>query len=369
MTSLIRTDENYRGLIYPWGRKSAPEGGQPFEVADGVWWVRFPMPISLDHINIWLLEDDDGWTVVDTCLAMPDAKALWEDLMMDFMGNKPIKRVICTHMHPDHIGLAGWLCERFDCELWMTREEYLMCQLMASYTGQDAPREAIDFYKGAGYDEQQLQQYRQRFGGFGSMISPMPHRFRRIVDRETITIGGRYWQVIVGAGHSPEHACLYCPALRLLIGGDQVLPRITPNVSVFPTEPNGNPLAEWMDSNARLISILPNDLLVLPAHQSPFTGLHVRLNQIIDGHRRELQALYEFLTEPKRVVDCFPALFVRDITSKLLGLATGETQANLNLLLHRGNITRERDADGVWWYLQNPNARYIDTDDHAPNAT
>ena len=363
------SNEKYRGLTYPWGRSNPPEARTPFEVADGVWWVRFPMPMSLDHINIWLLEEEDGWTVVDTCLAMPEAKAIWEDLCSEFMGGKPINRVICTHMHPDHIGLAGWLCDRFDCELWMTREEYLMCQLMASYTGKEAPAEALKFYRSAGYEDDQIDEYQRRFGAFGSMISPIPHKFTRLTDRETLTIGGRYWQVIVGAGHSPEHACLYCPALKLLIAGDQVLPRITPNVSVFPTEPDGNPLAEWMDSNARLLRILPNDLLVLPAHQTPFTGLHVRVNQIIDSHRVDLQSIYDYLAEPKRVVDCFPSLFTREIGPKLIGLATGETLANLNLLLHRGNISRTRDSEGVHWYVQNPDARYLDTDDNIPAAT
>ena len=197
------SNEKYRGLTYPWGRSNPPEARTPFEVADGVWWVRFPMPMSLDHINIWLLEEEDGWTVVDTCLAMPEAKAIWEDLCSEFMGGKPINRVICTHMHPDHIGLAGWLCDRFDCELWMTREEYLMCQLMASYTGKEAPPEAIKFYRSAGYEDDQIDEYQRRFGAFGSMISPIPHKFTRLTDRETLTIGGRYWQVIVGAGHSP----------------------------------------------------------------------------------------------------------------------------------------------------------------------
>jgi len=240
---------------------------------------------------------------------------------------------------------------------------------MASYTGQDAPKAGVDFYRGAGFDDNQLDQYRRRFGTFGAMMAPMPHCFRRMVDRETITIGDRYWQVIVGSGHSPEHACLYCPALKILIAGDQVLPRITPNVSVFPTEPEGNPLAEWMDSNARLLSILPNDLLVLPAHQNPFHGLHIRINQIIDSHRQGLQSVYDYVSEPKRAVDCFPSLFTREITDKLIGLATGETLANLNLLLQRGNIHKKTDEAGVHWYTQNPDARYIDNDENVPIAT
>jgi glyoxylase-like metal-dependent hydrolase (beta-lactamase superfamily II) len=366
---LQRTDEHYRGLDYPWGRQQAPEPLKPFAVAEGVWWVRMPMPMALDHINLWLLEDGDGWTVVDTGLASEDSRAIWEGLLKDFMGGKPIIRVICTHMHPDHIGLAGWLCEKFDCPLWMTREEYVMCQLMASYTGHDAPKAGVDFYRGAGFDEKQLDQYRRRFGTFGAMMAPMPHSFRRMVDRETITIGDRYWQVIVGSGHSPEHACLYCPALKILIAGDQILPRITPNVSVFPTEPEGNPLAEWMDSNARLLNILPNDLLVLPSHQNPFHGLHIRLNQIIDSHRQGLQSVYDYLSESKRAVDCFPSLFTREISDKLIGLATGETLANLNLLLHRGNISKSTDEAGVHWYTQNPDARYTDNDENIPLAT
>ena len=366
---LEQTDEHYRGLSYPWGRQQAPAPREPFEVAKGVWWVRLPMPMALDHINIWLLEDGDGWTVVDTGLASDDSRAIWEDLLGGFMAGRPVKRVICTHMHPDHIGLAGWLCDRFDCSLWMTREEYVMCQLMASYTGREAPREGVEFYRGAGFDDGQLEQYRRRFGTFGAMIDPMPHRFRRMVDRETLTIGDRYWQVIVGSGHSPEHACLYCPALKLLIAGDQVLPRITPNVSVFPTEPEGNPLSEWMASNARMLSILPADLLVLPAHQNPFHGLHIRINQIIDSHRRGLQSVYEYLTEPKRAVDCFPSLFSRTISDKLIGLATGETLANLNLLMHRGNISRHTDETGVHWYSQNPDARYAENDESIPVPT
>ena len=362
-------DEHYRGLHYPWGRKQAPEPDQPVLVADGVWWVRLPLPMSLDHINIWLLEDDGGWTVVDTGLASSASREIWTSLFGGFLEGKPVTRVICTHMHPDHVGLAGWICEQHDCELWMTREEFLMCQLMTSYTGKEAPGEGLKFYRGAGFDESSLEGYRKRFGSFGKMIAPMPHRYRRLTDLETITIGGRYWQVIVGSGHSPEHACLYCPALKVLISGDQVLPRITPNVSVFPTEPEGNPLEEWLDSTARLINILPSDVLVLPAHQTPFYGLHIRLNQIIDGHRVGLQSTYEYLGKAKRVIDCFPALFKRDIGPELLGLATGETLAHLNLLLHRGNISKISDESGVDWYLQNPDARFIDTDEPVPVAT
>jgi glyoxylase-like metal-dependent hydrolase (beta-lactamase superfamily II) len=344
--------ELYRGLSYPWGRQVNPEPGVPEQIAEGVYWARFPMPMSLDHINLWLLEDDDGWTVVDTCLNLPSARDTWEQLFAGFMQGKPIKRVICTHLHPDHVGLAGWLTERFDCELWMSREEFLMCRAMVSDTGRAAPDVAISFYRSAGYSEEQLEKYRLKFGNFGRAISPLPDSFRRMVDRETITIGKRYWQVIVGSGHSPEHTALYCPALKLLISGDQVLPRITSNVSVFPTEPEGDPLNEWLRSCATIREALPDDLLVLPAHEAPFHGLHVRLSQLIGIHERDLQSLFEYLVEPQRAVDCFPALFKREIDGDSLGMATGEAMAHLNCLLGRRRITRSRDADGVYWYQQ-----------------
>ncbi len=352
--------ETYRGLTYPWGRHINPAPGEPREIAPGIYWVRFPMPMSLDHINLWLLEDGDGWTVVDTCLDTPTSREIWESLFSDFMGGKPITRVICTHMHPDHVGLAGWLVKRFGCELWMTREEFLMCRAMVADTGREAPEVALDFYRAAGYNTQQLQRYRDKFGNFGKAIHPLPDSFRRLMDSETLTIGGRYWQIIVGAGHSPEHAALYCPAKKLLISGDQVLPRITPNVSVFPTEPYGDPVSEWIQSCNRIRSLLPDDLLVLPSHEAPFYGLHTRLTQIIETHKRDLNALYEHLSAPRRAVDCFPALFKREIDNSTLGLATGETLAHLNCLVERRQATVERDTDGVNWYRQLPEWFVVD---------
>ena len=365
--------ELFRGLTYPWGRTVTPSTTEPEQVAEGIYWARFPMPMSLDHINIWLLEEEQGWTVVDTCLGISSAKEIWEQLFSGFMAGKPVLRVICTHLHPDHVGLAGWLTERFGCELWMSREEFMMCRNMAGDTGRPAPDVALRFYHAAGYDEQQLERYKKKFGNFGRAISPLPDSFRRLVDRETITIGGRYWQVIVGSGHSPEHVCLYCPGLKLLISGDQVLPKITPNVSVFPTEPKGDTLKEWLRSSARIREMLPDDVLVLRAHESPFYGLHVRLSQLIESHNSDLNDLFTHLEQPRRAVDCFPALFHREINDGNLGLATGETMAHLNCLLGRRRITRRRDEQGVDWYQQIPESADIDAisygTDKAPMAT
>ena len=244
--------ETYRGLQYPFGRGFFPSPDKPFQIADGVYWICMPMPGNPDHINLWLLEDGDGWTVVDTGMDIPSMQEHWEDLFDGFMQGKPVKRVIVTHLHPDHIGLAGWLTRRFDCRLWVSRQEYMMCKAMVTDTGKPAPQVALDFYKSAGVDDEVLDIYRQRFGGFGKRISTLPDNYRRMIKDETIEINDRYWQVIMGSGHSPEHVLLYCPSLKIVIAGDQILPRETSNVSVMPSEPDGNPLDEWMTSCATI---------------------------------------------------------------------------------------------------------------------
>jgi glyoxylase-like metal-dependent hydrolase (beta-lactamase superfamily II) len=292
--------------------------------------------------------------VVDTGTQTPQVLAAWHALLQagGVLGARPVTRVIATHMHPDHMGMAGWLTRKFGCRLWMTREEYLMCRTLAADTGREAPEDAIGFYRRCGWPGEALDVYRARFGSFGRFLHALPDSYRRIVDGERIAIGAHEWRVVVGRGHSPEHACLVCEALDVMISGDQVLPRISSNVSVFPTEPDADPLGEWLESIAALRSTLPDSLLVLPAHGEPFRGLHARLDRLAAGHARALQRLESSLAEPLRVIDCFGALFARPVgtRSELLGLATGETVAHLNHLLRRGTVSVESGGDGAWRY-------------------
>ena len=356
----IKGDKYSRGLHYPLGVNWAPETLTPLKITQGVYWLRMPLPMKLDHINLWLLEDGDGWTIVDSCMNLSDAKVIWEQLFSGFMQRRQVKRVIATHMHPDHIGLAGWLCEKHDCELWMSRQEYLMCRNLTNYNGEEAPEAAIRFLVRAGMDENYIEQYRKRFGFFGEMISSLPDSYRRLIDGETFEVNGHYWQVLTTSGHSPEHVSLYCPSLKCMISGDQILPRITPNVSIFPNEPNGDTLKEWLHGLERLRQILPENLLVLPSHQEPFYGARTRLTQIIESHDEGLDKLYQALIEPKRVIDCFAALFKNPVSSSTLNLAAGETLAHLNCLIGRKMATFEEDEQGVYWYQQVPEARQFD---------
>lgn len=338
-------------LSYPCGEPPAP--GQTIEVAPGVLWIRMPMPFRLTHINLWAIRDGDGWAIVDTGLQTDDTLHAWQAL---FAGPGPLAgsrltRVLVTHMHPDHVGMAGWLTRKFSCKLWMTRLEYLNCRVLQGDTGREAPAEGVRFYASAGWAAGSLEEYRARFGDFGRMIHKLPDSYRRIADGERFTIGDHEWQVVVGAGHAPEHACLFCPDLKVLISGDQILPRISSNVSVFPTEPEADPLADWLASIARMKQALPGDLLVLPAHNEPFHGLHARLDALADGHAVSLSRLREHLVAPRRAIDVFVPLFKRQIEpGRVFALATGESLAHLNYLVGRGETTRREDANGVNWY-------------------
>jgi glyoxylase-like metal-dependent hydrolase (beta-lactamase superfamily II) len=337
-------------IDYPFDVEPATGDGSAVAVAPGVLWLRMPLFAALPWINVWAIDDGEGWAIVDTGLRTPATVAAWEAAMPAALGGRPVTRVIVTHMHPDHCGLAGWLTERFAARLWMTRLEYLTCRLMAADTGRAAPPEGVDFYVGAGWNAAAITRYREKFGSFGEMIHPLPAAYRRIADGETLKIGGRDWRVVVGNGHSPEHACLHCPADGLLISGDQVLPRISSNVSVYPTEPDADPLADWLASLAKIEAQVPADVLVLPAHNSPFTGLHARLGELRDQHVAGLARLETLLGEARRAVDVFAALFARPIGAGVLGMATGEALAHLNHLRAAGRALRSRDEHGVWWW-------------------
>ena len=338
-------------LAYPCGEPPVP--GQVVEVAPGVLWIRMPMPFRLSHINLWALRDGDRWTQVDTGLQTVETIAGWQSLFgVDGpLSNARISRVLVTHMHPDHVGMAGWLTQKFGCTLWMSRLEYLHCRVLLTDTGRDAPDDGVRFYAKAGWQPEALEMYRARFGDFGRMIHKLPDSYKRLQDGQRIRIGDHEWEVVVGSGHSPEHACLYCADLAVLISGDQVLPRISSNVSVFPTEPDADPLTEWLASIERIKARVPADVLVLPAHNEPFTGLHARLDALASGHHQGLDKLRATLAEPRRAVDVFTTLFYRAIGSgRELTLATGESIAHLNYLVFRGEATRREGADGVIWY-------------------
>ena len=336
------------GLRYPFGTL-APQPGELIEIAPGARWWRLPLSGPLKHINGYVLGDDDALTLVDTGFNSDTAVAAWKALFAGPLAGARVAQVLCTHFHPDHTGLAGWLCRQHDAPLVMTRTEWLNLRMLTSDSRPDTPTEMKDFWRAAGWDESQVAHASERgWGNFARMVTRLGLGFHRIVESDTLTIGGVAYEVVVGSGHSPEHACLLDRKRCILIAGDQVLPRISSNVSLTVSEPEGDPLGDWLASIAKLRG-LPDDLLVLPGHGDPFTGLHSRLDQLDAEHAERLDAVAAHLATPARAVDCFGQLFKRPVGPDVIGMATGEALAHLRHLEATGRAVRTV-RDGVWWY-------------------
>lgn len=343
-----RESYTHRGLTYPFGRR-APEPGEAIPVAPGILWARLPVPGPLVHVNVWLLEDGPGFAIVDTGLDAPGCRAAWEGLFAGPLAGWPVTRLIVTHFHPDHVGLAGWLQARTGASLVMTEVEWLHARMLAADRRDAPPAEAFAFWRAAGWSEARIaDEAAKGWGRFAGAVSPIPVSYRRIAGGDMLRIGARAFRILTGRGHSPDHACLWDEANGLLVAGDQVLPRISPNVSLSLGEPEGDPLGDWLASLAAF-GALPGDPLVLPGHGAPFTGLHARLDALAEGHRGRLDALHAFLAEPRRAVDCFGILFGRRIEDGQMGLATGESLAHLRRLETVGRARRE-EKDGVHFF-------------------
>ena len=340
-------------LTYPWD--THPTHGTTREVAPGVHWLTMPMGGSLTHINLYMLEDHDGWYVVDTGLANRETQDLWREVFASVLGGKPVKGVICTHMHPDHTGCAGFITEEFHAPLFMTRGEYYQARSFSgSGPSHHSSWQGREFYLRAGMPPDYLETLAQAFQmrrEDGYAMPETPGSYRRLEDGDILTIGDREWHVVVGSGHSPEHACLHSRSLKILLSGDQILPIITSNVSVHPNEPEANPLKVWMESHDDFLERIPADTLVLPAHNLPFHGARARLRELIAHHEDRMLAIEESCVEPRIARELLPVLFKRKLDSRQMMMALGEAIAHLHLLMHRQRIERTLGEDGVYRFL------------------
>lgn len=337
------------GLTYPWA--DHPQEGIPRQVADTVYWLKMPLTGGLDHINLYLLEDSDGWFVVDTGWNNDRTEALWRGIFQAYLGGKPVKGVICTHFHPDHTGQAEMITDTFRCPLHMTFKEYYQALAFVGPRKKQASWQSANFYSRAGLDPDFSNQLRAGVDRDSPMSrQTMPTGFLRLEHGQVLSIGGHDWRVVVGSGHSPEHACLHCAGLKVFISGDQVLPVITSNVSVFPHEPEANPLKVWLESHDRFLD-LPPDTLVLPAHNLPFYGVRERLRALIDHHADRMLAIEEACLEPHKAVDLIPALFKRKLNLMGTMMALGEVIAHLHHLMHQRRIERSVHEDGAYRFL------------------
>ena len=345
-------NELEKQLHYPLG-DALPAPGTTLTVAPGVKWLRMALPFALNHINLWLLRDElegqQGWSVVDCCISHDEAKAQWEQIFSHELEGLPVLRVIVTHMHPDHIGLAHWLCERWKVRLWISATDYGMARIgTQGPTGFGGDNAAAFFALHGLTDPDSMEKIKQRGGYFPTLVPSVPKQYRRMMDGDVLTIGGRHWRCISGYGHAPEHISLYCEETRVLIGGDMMLPRISTNVSVYDQEPESNALRQFLDSIDKF-AVLDAQTLTLPAHGKPFTGLHQRIQQLHDHHQERLAEVLEACTaKPCSAADMLPVLFKRALDLHQTTFAMGESIAHLHLLWFEGRVHRVMGDDGVY---------------------
>ena len=340
-------------LQYPFG-DTLPAVGTTLEVAPGVRWLRMLLPFQLDHINLWLLRDRvdgvAGWTIVDCGITNDATRAAWEQIFANELDGLPVLRVIVTHMHPDHIGLAHWLTERWGVRLWISATDYNIARLASTGIAAIGGEATARFMASHGLiDAEAQQKIKARTNYYASMVPQVPTSFRRIFDGDRLRINGREWVCHVGYGHAPEHMALHCAELDTLISGDMVLPRISTNVSVHEVEPESNPLRLYLDSITRMKQTLPADVLVLPSHGRPFRGLHTRVDQLVAHHDERLADVISACAEaPRCAADLLMILFRRALDLHQTTFAMGESVAHLHALWLDGRLTRRLDADGIY---------------------
>lgn len=340
-------------LEYPFG-DSLPEPGQVIVVAPGVLWLRMGLPFALNHINLWLLADQtstsQSWSIVDCGIANEQTRAAWENLFRpedSALGNLPISRVIATHCHPDHVGLADWLCARWQAPLWMSAGEYAFARMMsAGLPGVDGSAMLPHFRRHGLIDQGMQEKVEERKQYYPSLVPSMPSAYHRLQDGQNLNIGAHEWRVITGFGHSPEHVSLYCASLKLLISGDMLLPRISTNVSVFAIEPEANPVHLYLESLKKFAD-LPDDVLVLPSHGKPFIGAHQRIQQLNAHHAERLEEVRIACRQPRSAAEIVPMMFRRPLDTHQLTFALGEALAHLHYLWFKDALQREIGVDGV----------------------
>jgi glyoxylase-like metal-dependent hydrolase (beta-lactamase superfamily II) len=343
-------------LTYPFG-DTLPALGTTLELVPGVRWVRMLLPFALDHINLWLLRDEldgrQGWTIVDCGIANPATREAWEQVFDSRdLGGLPVLRVIVTHLHPDHVGLASWLTKKWstpehECRLWMSATDFNAARMASSATAGTGVISAPFAASHGITDAETLDKLRGRSGHYANLVPEVPDQFRRMIGGDTVRIGGHDWVCHTGYGHAPEHISLHSASQGVLISGDMVLPRISTNVGVSESEPEGNPLLRYIESIERMRA-LPADTLVLPSHGRPFRGLHTRIDQLQSHHDERFAEVLQACAEaPQSAADLLTVLFKRKLDLHQTTFAMGESIAHLNALWHAGKLVRRVDADGV----------------------
>lgn len=321
---------------------------EPTFMAEGIVLLRLPLPFALNHINTYLLDEDDGWALIDCGVDCEAARQAWDiALASPLLGGRPVRRILVTHHHPDHVGLAGWLSKRFDAPMSMTAGEYAVAGRYSD-PNRDIVTERQAFWREHGLPGDLVSWLLQRMPRYSKHVQPLPGNVELVSLTAPLRLGHSLWQPIIGRGHSPEHLSLLDESTGVIVSGDQILPAITPNISVWPGG-DMNPLQSFLDSMDRFIG-LGGDPLVLPSHKQPFRGLERRVSELRHHHEERLRHLADACVKPVTCFEALPALFGRPLRNEELGFGLGEGVAHLNYLQGRGAMSSTPDERGVRRY-------------------
>ena len=345
----VAVDRPVSAVDYPF--VDYPQAGSVTEVYPGIYWLSTPLPFRLRAINLWLLKDGDGWAIVDCGYKRDDVREQWSQVWQTKLGDRPVKQLIVTHFHPDHMGNSRWLSERWGVRPRMTQAEWLWANLAVNDLNSDNIPQLANFYRRHGLDDERIGILMEGFILYSAGVS-VPDCYDRLFDDQLLRIDGKEWRVLVGYGHSPEHVCLYCAELGVMISGDQILPEITPNVSVWPWEPDADPLQGFLQTIQRFRPILRRDTLVLPSHRKPFTGVHVRLQELEHHHHERLENIISVVGSGITAGDLLYHLFPANLDGHQVAFAMNEALAHLNYLMHRGRLRRVSDSQGIYRWLK-----------------
>ncbi len=334
-------------LTYPF--ETAPEPDEVVEIRPGLLWVRLKLPFRLNHVNIYLIADGDGWTLIDTGIGNEATIAAWTALFEGALRSVKITRLIVTHAHPDHIGLAGWIVERFGCPLYMSQVEYLQGAYHQHRGSEERKLAQRLFFRRHGMDEDITDQLLGRGQEYLKRVSVLPASYHRLSKGDEIAIGTRRFTVMTGGGHALDQVMLYCKDEKLFFSADQVLSKISPNVSVWAVEPDANSLGEYLRSLAELDQALPDDVLVLPGHGIPFFGVKARIRQLADHHEERCQLIADACrTTPQTSAQLVPVVFHKHVLdAHQTGFAAGELIAHVNYMLTEKRLTTAPMTDGI----------------------
>ncbi len=320
-----------------------PAHGEVVELEHGLQWIRLPVPGYLDHINVWLAPGNHGgWWLVDTGLGLPVVREAWQPLLARYGLATSLRGILVTHHHPDHFGMASWLADYGGVSVTMSIDAFAA----GARVFQDAHAERIPvFGKQWGVDYPRLLQDARAGHVLRSVVGGLPPLATPLADGDSFTATALPFAVSLHDGHAEGHACLHAAAAGVFIAGDELLPTISSNVSLYPQGGLDDPMGSHLVSLRRLRE-LPASTLVLPAHGRPFRGAHARLDALEAEHADRFDQLLEFASAPRTAIDFANCLFGhRPLEGMNLLLATGETLAHVRYLLGTGALLRLSAAD------------------------